>query len=127
MGSKEEWRDIKDFEGLYQVSNTGKIRSLSYNNTRIIANKKPVKNKKGKMEINLWKNNKAYPKTLARVVYETFSDKELRKNYMIQYLDGNSENCSFTNLYIKAKIRTTKSTKYIRNIANEIWKDVARL
>ena len=25
---KEEWKDIKGYEGLYQVSNTGKVRSL---------------------------------------------------------------------------------------------------
>lgn len=27
----EEWRDIKGYEGLYQVSNTGKVRNISYN------------------------------------------------------------------------------------------------
>ena len=29
----EEWKDIKGYEGLYQVSNTGKIKSLHYRNT----------------------------------------------------------------------------------------------
>jgi hypothetical protein len=27
---EEEWRPIKGYEGLYEVSNTGKIRSLHY-------------------------------------------------------------------------------------------------
>ena len=32
---KEEiWRDIPGYEGLYQVSNTGKVKSLNYLNTR---------------------------------------------------------------------------------------------
>lgn len=26
--NKEEWRDIKGYEGLYQVSNIGRIKSL---------------------------------------------------------------------------------------------------
>lgn len=26
---EEEWRDIKDFEGLYQISNYGRVKSLS--------------------------------------------------------------------------------------------------
>ena len=26
---QEEWRDIKGFEGLYQVSNMGRVKSLS--------------------------------------------------------------------------------------------------
>lgn len=27
---KEEWRDVKGYEGLYQVSNKGRVRSLSH-------------------------------------------------------------------------------------------------
>ena len=30
---KEEWRDIKGYKGLYQVSNTGKVKSLNYRKT----------------------------------------------------------------------------------------------
>lgn len=29
----EEWRDIKGYEGLYQVSNYGRVKSLNYNKT----------------------------------------------------------------------------------------------
>lgn len=35
----EIWKDIKDYEGLYQVSNTGKVKSLirciNINNSKI--------------------------------------------------------------------------------------------
>lgn len=31
----EIWRDIEGYEGLYQVSNLGKVRSLNYNGVRI--------------------------------------------------------------------------------------------
>jgi len=30
MGTTEEWKDIKGYEGLYQVSNIGRVRSLTY-------------------------------------------------------------------------------------------------
>lgn len=30
----EEWRDIRDWEGLYQVSNLGRVRSVSREHTR---------------------------------------------------------------------------------------------
>jgi hypothetical protein len=29
----EQWKDIKDYEGLYQVSNIGNVKSLNYNRT----------------------------------------------------------------------------------------------
>ena len=32
----EEWRDIPGYEGLYQVSNTGKVKSLHFNRNKII-------------------------------------------------------------------------------------------
>lgn len=31
---KEIWKDIKGYEGLYQVSNLGKVKSLNYNHTK---------------------------------------------------------------------------------------------
>ena len=32
----EEWRDIKGYEGLYQVSNLGRVRSLRFKKVRIL-------------------------------------------------------------------------------------------
>ena len=32
----EVWKDIKGYEGLYQVSNLGNVRSLNYNRQKII-------------------------------------------------------------------------------------------
>ena len=32
----EEWRDIEGYEGLYQVSNKGRVRSLNYRRKNLI-------------------------------------------------------------------------------------------
>ncbi|MDR2004098.1 MAG: hypothetical protein LBQ74_13785 [Prevotella sp.] len=33
MEGKEVWKDIKDYEGLYQISSLGRVKSLNYNKT----------------------------------------------------------------------------------------------
>jgi predicted XRE-type DNA-binding protein len=52
---KEIWKDIKGYEGYYQVSNFGKVRSLD----RIIINNGNKCKRKGKL-MNLTKNNFGY-------------------------------------------------------------------
>lgn len=44
----EEWKDIKGFEGLYQISNLRRVKSL----------KRLKKNNNGTQEVNEWR--KAY-------------------------------------------------------------------
>ena len=51
---KEIWKSIKGYEGLYEVSNFGKIKSLK---KKIIL--KQFKNTNGYFRVKLWKNKKA--------------------------------------------------------------------
>lgn len=51
----EIWGDIKGFEGKYQVSTEGNVRSLNYNNTGQIKNLKKKINKYGFAEVKLSK------------------------------------------------------------------------
>ena len=85
---KEIWKDIKGFEGLYQVSNLGNIRSLDkYVNNRFknILRKgkilKPSKKINGYLQVVLVKNGKRYTKTVHRLVAETFIPNP--KNYPV--------------------------------------------
>lgn len=64
----EKWVDIMGYEGKYQVSNTGKVRSLNYNNTKQIKELKPKTNRYGYMEIKLSKNNKTKDFMVGRLV-----------------------------------------------------------
>lgn len=97
---KEIWKDIKNFEGKYQVSNTGKIKSLNYSNTgkeRILI---PKINKQGYLEVTLNKNNKHNYYMINRIVFQAFSNKILSKNDIIMYKDNDKTNCSLDNMYI---------------------------
>ena len=69
---KEIYRDIKGYEGLYQVSNLGNVKSLNYNNT----NKEKVlqlcAHEKGYLYVGLYKNGKRKSYIVHRLVAETF-------------------------------------------------------
>ena len=56
---KEEWKDIKGYEGLYQISNLGRIKSLKNNKGNYrekIRHSNPGKD--GYIRINLYSNHK---------------------------------------------------------------------
>ena len=53
----EIWKDVKGYEGLYQVSNTGKVRSLHYRKTDKVCELKPYLMKTGYCRVHLHKPN----------------------------------------------------------------------
>lgn len=54
----EVWLPVKDYEGLYEVSSWGRVRSLDYNRTGLTVVLKQTKDKQGYFSINLRKNGK---------------------------------------------------------------------
>lgn len=75
----EEWRDIKDYEGLYQISNYGRVRSLTRTDSlgRIWKGKIrtawfPKGKDKHYPSIMLSKNSKKTRRELHRLVLEAF-------------------------------------------------------
>lgn len=79
----EEWVDIIGYEGKYQVSNTGKVRSLNYNNTGQIKELKQKLNRYGYYEVKLSKNNKTKDFMVGRLVAEHFIDNRNFKDKVI--------------------------------------------
>ena len=49
----EIWKDIEGYEGAYQVSNLGNVRSLNYNNTGKVKNLKKQVTKRGRYVVGL--------------------------------------------------------------------------
>ena len=54
----EIWKDIPGYEGSYQVSNLGRVKTLSYNKTGIEKVMKAEITNKGYYRIVLWLNCK---------------------------------------------------------------------
>ena len=71
---KEEWRNIEGYEGKYEVSNRGNMKSLNYNHTGKEKIMKPQKNRDGYLIICLWKDGKAKNYYVHRLVAAAFCD-----------------------------------------------------
>lgn len=101
----EEWRSIRGFEGLYEVSDQGMVRSLDrYVNaksgsfTKIKGvTMKPQKNHKGYMAVVLHKDGKPFTKFVHRLVAEAFI--ENKENLpQVNHKDTNKTNNAVVNL-----------------------------
>ena len=69
---EEIWKPIKEFEGYYEVSNMGRVRSLNYKRTGKEKILKNIGDYKGYLEIVLTKNGKQKQFKVHRLVAEAF-------------------------------------------------------
>lgn len=88
---EEIWKDVVGYEGLYEVSNLGRVRSLNYlrtGQTRIL---KSHMDRKGYLGVALCKNGKATYKLVHRLVAMAFIPNPM--NFpMINHKDENPLN-----------------------------------
>ena len=68
----EEWKDIKGYEGLYQISNKGRVKSLGNNKTRKEKIRDGKIGNRGYKKISLCKNGKEKKYSIHRLVAEAF-------------------------------------------------------
>lgn len=101
----EVWKDIKGFEGLYQISNFGRVKSLERH--RIGKHGAPTlckerilsvhKGKCGYLQVCLCKNNKKYAPFVHRLVGEAFIPNG-KKLPCVDHIDGDRVNNVVWNL-----------------------------
>lgn len=65
----EVWKAIQDYEGLYEVSNWARVKSLKFGNERILSQ---TPHSDGYLQVNLWKNGVQNVKLVHRLVAEAF-------------------------------------------------------
>jgi hypothetical protein len=90
----EIWKDIKEYEGKYQVSNLGNVRSLNYNKTNTVKLLKTYTNKNKYVYVTLGQNN-TY--RVHRLVAEAFIPNPDNLPY-INHKDENPSNNHVDNL-----------------------------
>lgn len=91
----EKWKDIIGYEGYYQVSNHGRVKSLSrYKRSERI--RKFFKSKTGYLSVNLRKDNIANTFYVHRLVAMHFLNGDF--NLTVNHKDGNKQNNHVDNL-----------------------------
>lgn len=92
--NKELWATIKGYEGLYEVSNYGNVRSLKYGKIKYL---KPSNNGNGYNQVILCKNGKTKQFTVHRLVANAFIENPLNLP-QINHKDENKLNNKVENL-----------------------------
>lgn len=94
---REIWRDIKGYEGLYQVSNLGRIKSLGNNKSRKEKIKSIRISKEGYEKVDLYKKGKIQTLFVHRLVAKEFI-KNINSFEEINHKDENPRNNNVNNL-----------------------------
>lgn len=99
INMEEIWKDIPQYEGIYQVSNYGNVRSLNYKKTNTIKLFKPSTNNYGYYQIVLTKNKKPKTFKVHQLVAITFLNHVPNgHNIVVNHIDNNSLNNHVDNL-----------------------------
>lgn len=93
----ETWKDIPQYEGIYQASNFGNIRSLNYKRTGTIKILKPALDGKGYLRTALTKNGKSKTIKVHRIVAIAFLKLNPDK-YQVNHINGIKTDNSINNL-----------------------------
>ncbi|MGM0807539.1 MAG: NUMOD4 domain-containing protein [Bacillota bacterium] len=132
----EEWKDIKGYEGVYQVSNLGRVKSLPrhisrYNDNGYLVKEKVLKqmiHTGGYLQVGLRKNGKTTCKFVHRLVGEAFilnlnqlpqinhkdEDKTNNKVSNLEWCDN-----TYNNIY-GTKIERQKQSEYLQRVMKPI-------
>lgn len=115
----EIWKPIKDFEGLYEISNLGKVKSLCAVRWKREMIRNLAKDKDGYLTVNLKKNGKYYCKKVHRLVAEAFIPNPTSMP-QVNHIDEDRANNLISNLeWCDAKYNNnfnSKPTKYYKAV-----------
>lgn len=131
----ELWKDIKDYEGLYQISNTGRVKRIKFAHkdihgviTWILKEKilKPKYDGKGYAFVTLG-NGTAVRKNIkiARLVANAFISEPPFENAQVDHIDRDKKNNSVTNLRWVTNTENCRNTR--KNILFTVDKETKTL
>lgn len=125
---EEQWKPIKGYEGLYEISNFGRVKGLERNWSAGVMNKASRKrlegmlkislHKNGYCDVGLSKNEKQKHHSIHTLVWDAFGDKPRNgRKLQVDHIDNDKQNNRIDNLQLltcrgnisKARLLTKKS------------------
>lgn len=133
---EEIWKDVRSYEGIYKVSNFGRIKSLprlmKKGNICFISKEKilsPIKNNRGYFNVMLCKNSIQIKRTIHQLVAETFLNHyPCGYKLVVNHKDFNGYNNMLDNLEIITQRENTnlKHKKHSSEFTGVSWNKLAK-
>lgn len=112
----EHWKDIDGYDGMYQVSDLGRVRSLKFGRVKVLI---PQKDKCGYLRINLWKNRKEKTVNIHRLVANAFIPNDDESKNEINHINEDKTDNRVSNLeWCDRKYNMNYNDFYGKRIAN---------
>lgn len=125
--SNEEWRDVVGYEGKYQVSNLGRVRSLNFHREKRMAILHPIIDIGGYATVKLCLKGSVTLCRIHRLVAQCFIDNIEGKPF-IDHIDTNRTNNRISNLRwvtMKENHNNHKSLQNHASATKKCWGDGA--
>lgn len=93
----EQWKDVEGYEGLYQVSNMGRVKSFHHDKVhgRIL---KPKEHRDGYLQVDLYRGGKRKTQKIHRLVAEAFLGSRPSPDHEVNHKNGNKLDNRIENL-----------------------------
>lgn len=113
---QERWKPIFGYDGIYEVSDLGRVRSKKYGRWKVL---KGNKDSNGYLSVILYQNGDYKRHRVHRLVAQTFIPNDDKSKTQINHKDENKQNNRVVNLeYCTASYNVTYNNIHHRRIDN---------
>ena len=123
--SQEQWRDIDGYEGMYQVSDLGRVRSRKSGEWKVM---RVIKNSKGYLFVNLYKDGNIKHFLVHRLVAQAFIPNSDESKTQINHINEVKSENRVSNLeWCSAQYNNTYNDLHLRKNYHKITDEIRPL
>ena len=120
--ANEQWRDVEGYDGMYEVSDLGRVRSLKFGKVRVM---RSGKTKDGYLRVDLYRNGKYNHSLVHRLVAQAFIPNDDESKTIINHIDENKHNNKVSNLeWCTVQYNNTYNDLHLRKNYHKITDEI---